>query len=165
MNSAGQLLTSSSAKPVTVTTIASIPPRKPSLYCSTAVRQSRLKTLQNLSKNLLNSCSSPSPKVTPTTPNFCPNSRRLSQMNAPINIRVHKERRILELQWSESETAQLPFRTVRQNCRCAVCVDELTGRQILDPETVPTDLGLLEISLAGNYALRIRWSDNHDSGL
>lgn len=86
-------------------------------------------------------------------------------MNAPINIRVHKERRILELQWSESETAQLPFRTVRQNCRCAVCVDEFTGRQILDPESVPLDLGLLEISLAGNYALRIRWSDNHDSGL
>jgi len=86
-------------------------------------------------------------------------------MNAPINSRVHKERRILELQWTDAQTAHLPFRTVRQSCRCAVCVDEFTGRQILDPETVPVDLGLLEISLAGNYALRIRWSDNHDSGL
>lgn len=86
-------------------------------------------------------------------------------MHAPINIRVHKERLVLELHWSDSETALLPFRTVRQNCRCAVCVDEFTGRQILDKESVPLDLGLLEISLAGNYALRIRWSDNHDSGL
>jgi DUF971 family protein len=24
---------------------------------------------------------------------------------------------------------------------------------------------VLEISVAGNYALRVRWSDNHDSGL
>ncbi len=86
-------------------------------------------------------------------------------MQSPANIRVHKDRRLLELKWSDSDTSLLPFRTVRQNCRCAVCVDEFTGKQLLDPESVPEDLGLLEVSLCGNYALRVRWSDNHDSGL
>lgn len=86
-------------------------------------------------------------------------------MKAPGNVRVHKERRLLELVWDAAETSFLPFQLVRQSCRCASCVDEFTGRQILDPASVPEDLGLLEAGLAGNYALRIRWSDNHDSGL
>lgn len=86
-------------------------------------------------------------------------------MQSPKNIRVHKEQRELELIWSDHDISRLPFRMVRQNCRCAVCVDELTGRQLLDPESVPADLGLLDVSLCGNYALRVRWSDNHDSGL
>ncbi len=86
-------------------------------------------------------------------------------MQSPQNIRVHKEQRELELVWTDSDISRLSFRTVRQNCRCAVCVDEFSGKQLLDPESVPVDLGLLEVSLCGNYALRIRWSDNHDSGL
>ena len=86
-------------------------------------------------------------------------------MQSPKNIKVHKEQRLLELIWSDSDISRLPFRTVRQNCRCAVCVDEFSGKQLLDPETVPVDLGVLEISLCGNYALRVRWSDTHDSGL
>lgn len=86
-------------------------------------------------------------------------------MQSPQNIRVHKEQRELELVWSDNDNSILPFRTVRQNCRCAVCVDEFSGKQLLDPASVPEDLGLLEVSLCGNYALRIRWSDNHDSGL
>ncbi len=86
-------------------------------------------------------------------------------MQSPQNIRVHKEQRLLELIWTEIDRSIIPFRSVRQNCRCAVCVDEFTGRQLLDPESVPVDLGVVEISLCGNYALRVRWSDNHDSGL
>ena len=86
-------------------------------------------------------------------------------MQSPQNIRVHKEQRELELIWTDSDISRLPFRTVRQNCRCAVCVDEFSGKQLLDSESVPVDLGLLEVSLCGNYALRIRWSDTHDSGL
>lgn len=86
-------------------------------------------------------------------------------MQSPKNIRVHRDQRVLELIWSESDISRLPFRTVRQNCRCAVCVDEFTGQQKLDPDTVAVDLDLVEVSLCGNYALRIRWSDTHDSGL
>jgi DUF971 family protein len=86
-------------------------------------------------------------------------------MISPQNIRVHRDEGVLELTWSDQQVSRLPFQFVRQNCRCAVCVDEMTGRPLLDPDTIPADLGLLDISLAGNYALRVRWSDNHDSGL
>jgi len=86
-------------------------------------------------------------------------------MISPQNIRVHRDKGVLELTWTDQHVSKMPFQFVRQNCRCAVCVDEMTGRPLLDPATIPADLGVLEISVAGNYALRVRWSDNHDSGL
>ncbi|MCA9059552.1 MAG: DUF971 domain-containing protein [Planctomycetaceae bacterium] len=86
-------------------------------------------------------------------------------MQAPQNIRVHRDDRILELVWSDDDVSRLPFQRVRQDCRCAMCVDEFTGKRLLDPASIPESLGLDEISISGNYALRIRWSDSHDSGL
>lgn len=59
----------------------------------------------------------------------------------------------------------LPFQTLRQNCRCAACVDEFTGRQLLDQSSVPSTIQPEDVSLVGNYAIKFRWSDGHDSGL
>lgn len=86
-------------------------------------------------------------------------------MQTPENIRVLKEERILEIVWSDVDTSRLPLRLVRQSCRCAACVDEFTGKQILDPASVAEDISLEDIALTGNYALKIRWSDSHDTGL
>lgn len=86
-------------------------------------------------------------------------------MKTPQNIRVHREDAILEIVWSEDEVARLAFRLLRQSCRCAMCIDEFTGRQILDPESVSEDIQLNDVSLTGNYALKFVWSDGHDSGL
>ncbi|APZ96812.1 DUF971 domain-containing protein [Fuerstiella marisgermanici] len=86
-------------------------------------------------------------------------------MKTPANIRVHKDDGILELVWADDDVSQIPFRAIRQDCRCAACVDEFTGRQVLDKESVPETIAPEDVSLTGNYALKIRWSDSHDSGL
>ena len=86
-------------------------------------------------------------------------------MKTPQNVRVHREDAILELVWSDDEVSRLPFQLLRQSCRCAVCIDEFTGRQRLDPNSVSPDIQLSDVSLTGNYALKFVWSDKHDSGL
>ncbi|MCP4508551.1 MAG: DUF971 domain-containing protein, partial [Fuerstiella sp.] len=45
-------------------------------------------------------------------------------METPQNIRVLKDAGILELVWTDDDVSRIPFRTIRQNCRCAACVDE-----------------------------------------
>ena len=86
-------------------------------------------------------------------------------METPQNIRVHKEAGVLELVWTDDDVSRIPFRAVRQDCRCAACVDEFTGRQILDRNSVSESIVPDDVSLTGNYALKFLWSDSHDSGL
>ena len=71
----------------------------------------------------------------------------------------------LEGQWSDGITATLLYRDLRLACGCAHCVDEWTGKPLLNPADVPMDVCIEKISLVGNYAIRIVWSDGHDTGL
>jgi Mrp family chromosome partitioning ATPase/DUF971 family protein len=54
---------------------------------------------------------------------------------------------------------------LRRRCRCASCVDEHTGEQILKPEDVSEDVYPLEIEKMGNYAIAVKWSDGHNSSI
>jgi len=52
---------------------------------------------------------------------------------------------------------------MRRGCRCAACVEELTGRQILIPSMVSENVAPLRMTPTGNYALSVDWSDGHRS--
>ncbi|MDK1021903.1 MAG: DUF971 domain-containing protein [Candidatus Hydrogenedentes bacterium] len=48
---------------------------------------------------------------------------------------------------------------------CAACIEEYTGQQILDPETIAPDIQATSIDTLGNYAVSIVWNDGHSSGI
>jgi ATP-binding protein involved in chromosome partitioning len=59
----------------------------------------------------------------------------------------------------------LAARRLRLACPCAQCVEEMTGRAILDPATVPLDVRPVHLALVGAYGLRVQWSDGHHTGI
>lgn len=73
---------------------------------------------------------------------------------------------ILEVQWDDhGHVGAFEARAVRLACPCAGCVEEMTGRPLLDPATVPMDVTAEALELVGGYGLRIRWSDGHATGI
>ncbi|HQB64686.1 MAG TPA: DUF971 domain-containing protein, partial [Fibrobacteraceae bacterium] len=50
-------------------------------------------------------------------------------------------------------------------CPCALCVDEHTGERILDPNTIPEDISIINLRSIGRYAVGITWTDGHRSGI
>ncbi len=54
---------------------------------------------------------------------------------------------------------------VRRACRCAHCIEEFSGRPLLDPASVPDNIYPRSITPMGNYAVAISWSDGHSSSI
>jgi len=82
----------------------------------------------------------------------------------PADIRALSDEGVLNISWADRQ-ADLPFVFLRGQCACAQCVNEWTGEQILDPASIPTDIKIEQLELVGSYAVRVRWSDGHNSGL
>ncbi len=70
----------------------------------------------------------------------------------------------IHLHWSDGATTSVPNRTLRLACSCALCVDEMTRKPVLDADAVPLDIHAEEVRTIGNYALGITWSDGHATG-
>ena len=71
----------------------------------------------------------------------------------------------LTIEWKDGTISHYPFATLRDACPCAACVDELSGRKTLDPKTIPADIHIQKCEYVGNYAIRIDWSDRHNTGI
>jgi DUF971 family protein len=86
----------------------------------------------------------------------CPPPRSIERLPAEQALRV---------EWPDGTEARLGLVKLRAECMCARCVDEITGERIFDIDGVDPNIAIRAMELVGNYALKIRWSDGHDTGL
>jgi ATP-binding protein involved in chromosome partitioning len=71
----------------------------------------------------------------------------------------------LRVLWRDGHESIYEARALRLACRCANCVEEMSGRPLLDPDAVPADVHPLKLDLLGHYAIQIAWSDGHSTGI
>ncbi|HBR14053.1 MAG TPA: hypothetical protein DD723_00715 [Candidatus Omnitrophica bacterium] len=69
------------------------------------------------------------------------------------------------LTWPSGEVTSVSHRDLRLSCRCALCINEMTGEQILQETDVPAAIAPKKITPLGNYAVGIEWNDGHASGI
>jgi DUF971 family protein len=85
--------------------------------------------------------------------------------DCPVAIERLPQQQKLRIVWPDGLVGELPLVPLRAECPCARCVDEITGERIVDVEGIDPHIAIRRLELAGGYALRIVWSDGHDSGL
>lgn len=86
-------------------------------------------------------------------------------MKSPEAIRAVTDALEFEIKWDASDVCRLPFKLLRGECPCAACVNEFTGEKMINPDDIPDDIKPVGMEYSGNYAVKIRWSDSHDTGL
>ena len=69
------------------------------------------------------------------------------------------------INWDDGHRGIYPHRMLRLRCPCASCVEEMTGRALLDPDSVAQDVRALDQMAVGQYALQFLWSDAHYTGI
>jgi DUF971 family protein len=69
------------------------------------------------------------------------------------------------IQWNNGESSILPFIELRLSCKCAACVDEWTRERKVKRGDIKPDIKPMAIEVVGRYAIQIKWSDGHGSGI
>jgi ATP-binding protein involved in chromosome partitioning len=74
-------------------------------------------------------------------------------------------RSTITITWEDEHVSVYPARALRLACKCAACVEEMSGVPLLKPETVPERVQARAIRVVGQYAINIDWSDGHSTGI
>ena len=82
----------------------------------------------------------------------------------PIEI-IGLGRSEITIHWDDGAETRYDARKLRLACRCAQCVEEWSGKRLIDSSKVPWPLHCAHIEMVGNYGIRFTWSDGHDLGI
>jgi DUF971 family protein len=94
----------------------------------------------------------------------------------PAKVRIHKtEGTGVEVDWRDGHKSAWSFAWLRNGCPCATCHEEREQNDRKPGEPKPRPQSLLpmyeaparptEITPVGNYAVKFKWNDGHESGI
>ena len=70
-----------------------------------------------------------------------------------------------ELIWQNGDRYLVSYKDLRYLCPCASCVDEHTGKRMIERSQVAEGIKPTKAVPVGRYAINIRWNDGHETGL
>lgn len=81
----------------------------------------------------------------------------------PTEIRHKKEERLLQITWDTGETFRYSMEYLRVKCPCAGCCGHTPDQaKLVDGKQQVTVRAIVPV---GHYAIKLHFSDGHDSGL
>jgi DUF971 family protein len=84
-------------------------------------------------------------------------------MDAPTELRLHRKSRVLDVRWPDGARHELPCEYLRVYSPSAEVRGHSSGEPMLVGGKREVDIAAIEP--VGRYAVRLRFSDGHDTGL
>lgn len=81
----------------------------------------------------------------------------------PTELRRDPEARVLRIRWQDGTSSEVDYDTLRGFCPCAACQGHLVSEIRFHPP--PRPVSPVEIAPVGRYAVSIRWTDGHSTGI
>lgn len=78
---------------------------------------------------------------------------------------VQKDKHTFFVEWSDGLKMDFRLCDLQRRCPCAGCVDEITGKSLIDQSSIPEDLLAANIETVGRYALRIHFTSGCTKGI
>lgn len=76
-----------------------------------------------------------------------------------------KDNHTFVIEWNDGEVNNFRLNELQKLCPCAKCVDEITGKQLLDVKSINPDVRATRIVSVGRYALRIQFTSGCSTGI
>lgn len=85
----------------------------------------------------------------------------------PIFVKeiMQKDNHTFVIRWTDGKIGEYRLNELQKRCSCANCIDETTGKRLLDESTVKSDVKATKIYNVGRYALRIQFSSGCSTGI
>ncbi len=97
--------------------------------------------------------------------NFWDSIKPATRVPVAVQVDLSVDQRVLGLKWDDGVESKVTSRALRQNCPCAECVEEWSGKRTFDQEKIPIEMKIIELSAVGNYALTFTFGDLHRIGI
>jgi len=81
----------------------------------------------------------------------------------PTEIKLHQKSRVLEISFADGKSFRLPYEFLRVYSPSAEVRGHGPGQEVL--QTGKKDVEVLGVEPVGHYAIQIRFSDGHDTGI
>lgn len=88
-------------------------------------------------------------------------------MTHPVLIRKIEQKNnvTFSIEWSDGQINDYRLSQLQRLCPCANCIDEYSGKRLLDESTIHADVRAERISSVGRYAIRIQFTSGCSSGI
>ncbi|MFL2980516.1 MAG: gamma-butyrobetaine hydroxylase-like domain-containing protein [Methylophilaceae bacterium] len=87
----------------------------------------------------------------------------MANIPSPKEIKLHQKSRLLEIQFDDNTECMLSCEMLRVYSPSAEVQGHSPDQAVL--QVGKEDINIIEINPVGNYAIKIKFSDGHDTGL
>jgi DUF971 family protein len=87
----------------------------------------------------------------------------MAQSPQPSEIKLHQQSRVLEITYADGQSFRLPFEFLRVYSPSAEVRGHGPGQEVL--QVGKKDVGIVAVEPVGAYAIQLKFSDGHDTGI